>query len=462
MRPSDPNYFNIGTRLTVTFALLIILILGGNGLVIWQFNSARTETDRLVGANQQMTAVLRLQMNLLSFHRRLDDLALSKEYPRLAAEAKQLRAALHEETEQTRLAVSSLPTQTRVEPALWPTLEAIEIILPSQLDAITELARKGDWDAVQLRLSNQLIPVETQTAILVDSVDRQASHDHAQALEQMRAGQRRILILVPATAICSFLAAALFGWSIARRIIQLRLEERVTERVRIARELHDTLLQTIQASRMIAEAALEVSGAPDHPGAPDHQREALEKISAWLEQAMREGRAALNSLRTSMSNMDLSEGLRRAIAESRRQATAVSFSVVGDPRNMDPVAQNEIYRIGYEAIRNACEHSHTSHLEVELTFGQDLALRVKDNGVGIEPDVIQRGKPGRFGLQGMRERAARIGGKFTLVSTVPSGTEVELIVPGVLIFREIASTQESRLAKVRNLFLRFGSPSKPA
>src|SRR5271154_2926784 len=103
MRPSDPDYFNIGTRLTVTFALLIILILGGNGLVIWQFNSARTETYRLVGANQQMTAVLRLQMNLLSFHRRLDDLALSKEYPRLAVEAKQLRAALHEETEQTRL-----------------------------------------------------------------------------------------------------------------------------------------------------------------------------------------------------------------------------------------------------------------------------------------------------------------------------------------------------------------------
>src|SRR5689334_12629877 len=136
MKPSDPKYSNIGTRLTVIFVLLMVLILGGNGLVVWQFNLARTRTDRLVGANQQMIVVLQLQVSLLSFHRRLDDLALSKEYRRLVAEAKSLRAAFHEETERTRAAVASLPPETHIDQALWPTLEAIEIVLPSQLDAI--------------------------------------------------------------------------------------------------------------------------------------------------------------------------------------------------------------------------------------------------------------------------------------------------------------------------------------
>lgn len=455
MKPSDTGYLNVGTRLTVTFALLMVLILGGNGLVVWQFNVARIQTDRLAGANQQMIVVLQLQVNLLSFHQRLDDLARSREFQRLVAEAEPLRRSIGEQTRRTRSALASLPPETRVDPAFWPTLEAIEIIIPTQLDAITELARAGDWAAVQLRLGNQLKPIETQTALLVDSVDRQARGDLAQAVEQMRTVQRRILILVPATAISSFLIAAFFGWSIARRIIELRLDERVAERIRIARELHDTLLQTIQAGRMFAMASLETSGESTQ------ERRALEKVSDCLEQAVAEARAALNSLRTaSTGKNDLAEAFGRAIAECRSQATKVSFSVVGDPRDMHPVMQDEIYRIGYEAIRNACEHAQASHVEVELKFAKDLAIRVKDNGVGIEQAVIDLGKQGHFGLQGMRERAARIGGRLSLMSAAGCGTEMRLVVPGEIIFRNIHPAPASRLAKLRNLFSRLGSTSK--
>jgi hypothetical protein len=121
MKPSETDYLNVGTRLTVTFALLMVLILGGNGLVIWQFNLARTQTHRLAGANQQVIVVLQLQVSLLSFHQRLDDLARSRDFQRLVGEAEPLRKALHEQTRQTRSALASLPPEPAVDPAFWPT-----------------------------------------------------------------------------------------------------------------------------------------------------------------------------------------------------------------------------------------------------------------------------------------------------------------------------------------------------
>ena len=96
---------------------------------------------------------------------------------------------------------------------------------------------------------------------------------------------------------------------------------------------------------------------------------------------------------------------------------AASFSVVGDAKEMHPIVRDEVYRIGYEAIRNALVHSAATRLEVELRYAQDLTVRVSDNGIGIDPAVLDKGKDGHFGLPGMRERAARIGGKFTLVSS---------------------------------------------
>src|SRR6202044_2954426 len=136
--------------------------------------------------------------------------------------------------------------------------------------------------------------------------------------------------------------------------------------------------------------------------------------SVWLERATQEGRAALNSLRTATAQTnDLTEALRRVTKDRLIPSSmAVTFSVVGDAREMHPIVRDKIYRIGYEAIRNACMHSGASRLEVELRYADGLALRVSDNGVGLDPAIADRGKAGHFGLQGMRERAARIGAKF--------------------------------------------------
>ena len=112
----------------------------------------------------------------------------------------------------------------------------------------------------------------------------------------------------------------------------------------------------------------------------------------------------------------------------------VKFAAVGDARDMHPVVRDEVYRIGYEAIRNACLHSAASQLEIELKYSQQLMLRVSDNGIGMDPAIADKGKDDHFGLRGMRERAARIGGKLTVVTSA-FGSEIKLIVPGGLIFR---------------------------
>ncbi len=97
---------------------------------------------------------------------------------------------------------------------------------------------------------------------------------------------------------------------------------------------------------------------------------------------------------------------------------------------MHPVVRDEVYRIGYEAIRNSCAHSGAEHLNVTLEYARDLTLRISDNGTGIDSEVVEKGKEGHFGLLGMKERAERIGGKFTLLSSPNSGTTITLMVPG--------------------------------
>src|SRR6266567_2849888 len=172
MKSPDGNYFKIGRRLTLTLALLITLILGGNGLVILQFERARLQTDRLTGVSQQLIAILRLQDSLLSFHQRLNELTQSKDAPRLVTEAGPLRTALLGQTQQTRSTLAYLPSEFLVDPAFLTALDAFETTLPTQLREIAAMATIGDWEAVRVRLDNDLKQMETTTSALVKSIDR--------------------------------------------------------------------------------------------------------------------------------------------------------------------------------------------------------------------------------------------------------------------------------------------------
>jgi signal transduction histidine kinase/ligand-binding sensor domain-containing protein len=236
------------------------------------------------------------------------------------------------------------------------------------------------------------------------------------------------------------LSAAIAMWALYQlrmrqmaRALSARFDERLAERTRMARDIHDTLLQTVQGSKMVADHALarpeDVSG----------MRRAMEQVSTWLAQATAEGRAALNALRTSaMDTNDLAGALRPAIDECRRQGSIEgSLLVSGDARQMHPLVQDEICRIAYEAIRNACAHSGGTRVTVELSYRADLTVRVADDGVGMDSAMADQGKKGHFGLQGMRERAARIGAQLTVVSKPNAGTEVVLTVPGRIVFRKV-------------------------
>ncbi|HXJ43712.1 MAG TPA: triple tyrosine motif-containing protein, partial [Bryobacteraceae bacterium] len=210
-----------------------------------------------------------------------------------------------------------------------------------------------------------------------------------------------------------------------------RFDERVAERNRLAGELHDTILQTVQATKLIADNA-----RLDHSDDPAHLREAIGSISAWLAQATAEARAALNALHTSVTRKnDLGAAFERT-AEAFRGTSPMSFivSVEGEPRDLHPIVRDEIYRIGSEAIRNAYLHSHASRLEVSLSYTHTLTLRVRDDGDGMERELAASGKPGHFGLPGMQNRAVRIHGTLRVLSRSGAGTEIELIVPGTVAF----------------------------
>src|SRR5215510_11652990 len=289
MRSSD--YFDVGPRLTLAFVLLIALILAGNALVIWQFHIARIQTDRLTGANQQLIAVLQLQVGLLAFHQQLDDLAGSGDANHLASEAEPLRRVLEKQTHQTRAAIANLPPGTQVDPAFLPTLETIEVALPAQLEAINELAKAGDWGTVRRRLDKELKLVETQTSVLVGSIQQQANGELVQAVLKMGNVQRRILFIVPITALSTFLIAAFYGWAITRRIVELRLEERVSERTRIARELHDSLLQSLHGLMFQFQAARNM-----FQKRPEEAFQALDSAIMGTEQAITESQVAIENL----------------------------------------------------------------------------------------------------------------------------------------------------------------------
>jgi signal transduction histidine kinase len=226
-----------------------------------------------------------------------------------------------------------------------------------------------------------------------------------------------------------------------------RLDERVTERTRLARDLHDTLIQTIHGSKMVADAGL------DDPHDASRLYQALERVSSCLSQATEEGRAALIALRSSATQRnDLAEALARAGQDCiLRNSMTFALTVKGTAREMHPIVRDEVYRIAYEAMRNACSHSRGTELNVELTYARDLTVVVSDNGIGFDEERVSQGKDGHFGVRGMRERAERIGAKLQFDST-RSGTHVELIVPARLSFRDGPAEKRSLLKELLRFF----------
>ena len=207
---------------------------------------------------------------------------------------------------------------------------------------------------------------------------------------------------------------------------------RLEERTRIAQELHDTLLQSFMGASLQLGAAMK-SLPSDSPVKPR-----LDPILQLMEQGIDEGRSAIQGLRSSDSRtLDLVLAL-SGVQQELSVEPDVDFrvSVAGRQQALRPPIKDEVYRIGREALVNAFRHSGANRVDIELEYADsDLRLRVRDNGCGIDPEVLEAGREGHWGLAGMRERATRIGGLLKISSSANAGTEVQLSIPSALAFQ---------------------------
>jgi len=207
---------------------------------------------------------------------------------------------------------------------------------------------------------------------------------------------------------------------------------RLEERTRIARELHDTLLQTFLCALCQLGAAVE--SLP-----PESQvKSKLDPILQVMEQGIEEGRNAIQGLRSSNSRrLDLVVALSAVHQEfSAEHDVDFRVSVIGQQQPLRPAIHDEIYRIGREALVNALCHAGAKRVELELEYTSNgLTLRVRDDGCGIDPQVRDTGRTGHWGLAGMRERAARIGGLLKISSSPSAGAEIQLSVPSRFAFQ---------------------------
>jgi signal transduction histidine kinase/ligand-binding sensor domain-containing protein len=242
--------------------------------------------------------------------------------------------------------------------------------------------------------------------------------------------------------IAAMLCVAAAAWAAHRvRMMQVahqlsvRFEARVTERTRIARELHDTLLQGFHGLLLRFQGA--TNALPEGPA-----KTRFESAIDLAAQAIAEARDAVQGLRSSaIETNDLaaaitSLGQALAADDTTANSAVLHVAVEGTPRNLHPILRDELYRIAGEALRNAFRHAQARQIEVEIRYDEhQLRLRVRDDGKGMAPQVpVEQGTSGHFGLPGMHERATLVGGRLDIWSDINSGTEVELRVPGVVAY----------------------------
>lgn len=237
-------------------------------------------------------------------------------------------------------------------------------------------------------------------------------------------------------AMVSGLAWAGYRWRVRQVTarLDLQFQERLAERTRIAQELHDTLLQGFLS------ASMQLHLAADELPADSAAKPRLSRVLQLMGQVIDEGRNAVRGLRAPASQEtgpdDLEQALSRVPQElGHTEAAGFRVLVEGRPRPLHPVIRDEVYRIGREALVNAFRHSGAAAIEVEIEYAaRALRLLVRDDGHGIDPQVLKAGRDGHWGLSGMRERAERMGARLKVWSRAGAGTEVELSVPNEIAF----------------------------
>jgi PAS domain S-box-containing protein len=228
---------------------------------------------------------------------------------------------------------------------------------------------------------------------------------------------------------------------------EISLETRVRERTRIARELHDTLLQNFQGLLLRFQSVLKML-----PERPLEARQRLESALHQAAEAITDARDAIQGLRTLVAESDdlaqavTAVGEELAAHRTDSNSPDIDLEVKGAPRNLNLVVRHQAFGIASEALRNAFRHAQAQRIIVEIEYDtQQFRLRVRDDGKGINEATLRQQSARHFGLPGMRVRADIVGGCLKVSSVIGSGTQVELSIPGAIAYNMSLSTVRSEL-----------------
>jgi signal transduction histidine kinase len=235
--------------------------------------------------------------------------------------------------------------------------------------------------------------------------------------------------------VCVILVWRLYQFRAAqiRAKVRARLEERLAERERIARDLHDTLLQGVEGLVLRFQAVANRIARREPVG------ELLDSALKRADRVLEEGRDQVLNLREGAGSVS---ELGRALAAAGEQLARLysaefRASIEGAPRDLHPIAREELLFIGREALANAFRHAAAGTIEAEVSYGDAaLTMRVRDDGRGIDAEVLRIGRPGHWGLAGMRERARNIRAALEVWSRPGAGTEIELSLQAELAYRK--------------------------
>ena len=468
----------IGARLTACFMTIVVLMMAADVFAIWKFRQLAAQTEMLDASDKASSAMVRLHLDVNSFSGRVVVLTRSHDDRHFANEAAHLREIFLRDVRDAEQTLQSSP-EIAQDALISSTLKTLKTTLPSQIDSEIDLANAGDWTAVQLRLTGQIQDLLDLSSSLVEQVQDRVLQQRAKVNEQTERMRHSLFIGLPTAWSLTLVIAAMLGWYITRTItsplseltsgaqalargdflhevkiagndelavlgqafnsagrqlhhqFEMTLEARVAERTRIARDLHDTMLQSFHGLLLRFQTAFQML--------PEQPVEAKERLGRAIENAadaIIEGREAVQGLRDStVQGNDLGPALRTLGEElaSRcdREHPRFRVTVEGVPQKLHPILRDEIYKIAAEALRNAFKHAEPRNVYVEIHYhSEQFQVSVYDDGKGIDPAVLAAGgTEGHYGLAGMRERAALIGAQLRIWRADTAGTVVELRLP---------------------------------
>ena len=325
----------------------------------------------------------------------------------------------------------NLPPRTR---SLEINYAALSMVIPQKVRYRYKLeGHDQDWLDVGIRrnaLYNDLPPRKYRFRVIACNNDGVWNEEGATIEFTIAPAfyQTWWFVLLCATAISGLVWAA-YRWRVRWIAAQLdrQFEERLAERTRIAQDLHDTLLQgVLSASMQLHVANNQLS--EDAPAKP-----LVARVLELMGHAVNEGRNALRGLRLYDEGVqDLDQAYVGVSQEFASDQTA-DFRVIleGKPCALHPMIRDEVYLIGREAIVNAFRHSRAKNIEVEIKYApRELRVLIRDDGCGIDQQVLRSGRDGHFGFSGMRERAERIGAQLKVLNRPDAGTEIEVFILG--------------------------------